>query len=49
MTKIKIGTIGNILVGKTAIYRNYLREEFPIEQILTVGMEKFVNELEVKQ
>ena len=49
MKKIKIGTIGNTLVGKTAICRNYLGEEFSTEQMLTVGMEKFVNELEVKQ
>ena len=47
MKKIKIGTIGNTLVGKTAICRNYLGEEFSTEQMLTVGMEKFVNELEL--
>ena len=47
MKKIKIGTIGNIFVGKTALCRNYLGEEFSTEQMLTVGMEKFVNELEV--
>ena len=44
MKKIKIGTIGNTLVGKTAISRNYLGEEFSPEEMLTVGMDRFVKE-----
>ena len=47
MKKIKIGTIGNIFVGKTALCRNYLGEEFTTEQISTIGMEKFINEVEL--
>ena len=47
MKKIKIGTIGNCLVGKTALCRNYLGEEFTTEQISTIGMEKFINEVEL--
>ena len=47
MKKIKIGTIGNIFVGKTALCRNYLGEEFSTEQLSTVGLEKFMNEVEV--
>ena len=46
MKKIKIGTIGNSLVGKTAICRNYLGEEFSPEEMLTVGMDRFVKEEE---
>ena len=46
MKKIKIGTIGNTLVGKTAISRNYLGEEFSPEEMLTVGMDRFVKEEE---
>ena len=46
MKKIKIGTIGNSLVGKTAICRNYLGEEFSTEEMLTVGMDKFVKDFE---
>ena len=45
MKKIKIGTIVNSLVGKTSICKNYLGDEFSADEMLTVGMEKFVNEL----
>ncbi len=46
MKKIKIGTVGNSLVGKTAISRNYLGEEFSPEDIVTIGMEKYEKEVE---
>jgi small GTP-binding protein len=41
MTKIKLGTIGNSLVGKTSICRKYIGEEFSTEEIGTVGCEKY--------
>ena len=47
MKKIKIGTIVNSLVGKTSICKNYLGDEFSADD--NSRMEKFVNELEVKQ
>ena len=47
MKKIKIGTIGNSLVGKTTICRNYLGEKFSTEDLMTVGLDKFIKELEI--
>ena len=44
--KIKIGTVGNSLVGKTSICRNYLGEEFSPEDIVTIGMEKYEKDVE---
>ena len=46
MEKIKIGTIGNSLVGKTSICRNFLGEEFSTEEMVTVGYERYINDLE---
>ena len=46
MKKIRIGTVGNSLVGKTSISRNYLGEEFSTEDIVTIGMEKYEKDVE---
>ena len=48
MKKISIGTLGNTLVGKTALSRCYSGEEFEPNEIVTTGMGKFMKNIELK-
>ncbi len=46
MKKIKIGIIGNTIVGKTSMCRNYLGEEFSKEEIGTATYETYEKDFE---